>query len=122
MDSASITDSSMCSYRRKYHTNVAGIGMGSQWHRLRVPGNKRTVLPHKHRHWPDLSCNNTFTALQTAMNNGTSYFAEPVVLAPMTSNSPLLARYSYMAVTSLPANATMQIVSSHGKLPLMVSV
>jgi hypothetical protein len=56
------------------------------------------------------------------MNNGTSYFAEPVVLAPMTSDYPLIAEYSYLFVTLPALPATWQIVSSHLKLQLIYLV
>jgi len=59
---------------------------------------------------PTFSCNDTFTALQTAISAGISYFATPVVLTPMTSNYPLLVRHSYVDVTPVVVVRTFQIV------------
>jgi hypothetical protein len=70
---------------------------------------------------PTFSCNDTFTAFQTAVNDGTSYFAEPFELAPMTSDYPLLASYSYLSITSVPVDPTYQIVSSSSKATNILS-
>jgi len=62
---------------------------------------------------PAFSCNETITALQTAVSAGYSYFAvPPVTLTPMTSNYPLLARYTYPSVTKTRLEQTFQIVCS----------
>jgi len=59
---------------------------------------------------PTFSCNDTFTALQTAISAEISYFAAPVVLTPTAGSYALLARYSYVDVPPITVARTFQIV------------
>jgi hypothetical protein len=63
------------------------------------------------------TCIDTFTAEQTAMISGTTYLAVPVVLNPITSQFPLVGRYSYPSITTPAAvEVTVHIVRSSSEL------
>jgi hypothetical protein len=60
-----------------------------------------------------LTCIDIFTAFQTAMISGATHRAKPVVLNPMSSEFPILGRFSYLGITTqATVIITLQIVRS----------